>query len=82
MIRVIAVTGLATVQDAGRPGRMHDGIPPGGAFVPDLLAAANAATDNPRGEAGIEVFGAITLASDEPLRVAADDARPRWLGSG
>lgn len=82
MIRVIAVTGLATVQDAGRPGRMHEGIPPGGALVAELLAVANAAADNPPGEAGIEVFGAITLVADEPLRVAADGARPRWLGGG
>jgi biotin-dependent carboxylase-like uncharacterized protein len=70
MIRVLAVTGLATVQDAGRPGRMHEGVPPGGALVVEHLALANAAVDNAPGEAGIEVFGAITLASDEPVLVA------------
>ena len=82
MIRVVAVTGLATVQDAGRPGRMHEGVPPGGALVAEHLAMANAAADNAPGAPGIEVFGAITLASDEPLLVAADGDAGRWLRAG
>jgi biotin-dependent carboxylase-like uncharacterized protein len=80
MIRVLAVTGFATVQDAGRPGRMHEGVPPGGALVAEHLALANAAVGNAAGEAGIEVFGAITLASDEPVLVAEGAGRaPRLL---
>jgi biotin-dependent carboxylase-like uncharacterized protein len=82
VIRVVAVMGLATVQDAGRPGRMHQGVPPGGALVAEHLAMANAAADNAPGAAGIEVFGAITLASDEPLLVAADGDAGRWLRAG
>lgn len=82
MIRVVAVAGLATVQDAGRAGRMHQGLPPGGALVAEHLARANAAANNAPGEAGIEVFGAITLASDEPLLVAADGEAGRWLRAG
>ncbi len=82
MIRILTVTGLATVQDAGRPGRMHEGVPPGGALVAEHLALANAAVDNAPGEAGIEVFGAITLAADEPVLVAVDGAGGRRLEPG
>jgi len=82
VLRVIAVAGLATVQDAGRPGRMHEGIPPGGALAPQLLAMANAAARNHPGEPGVEVFGAITVAANEPLVVAADGSPARWLRPG
>jgi allophanate hydrolase subunit 2 len=61
VIRVVAVHGLALVQDAGRPGHMHEGVPPGGALVPELLAAANAAVGNPWRCAAIEHFGRIDL---------------------
>lgn len=72
MIHVVALAGMATVQDAGRPGRMHEGVPPGGALVPELLARANAAAGNEPGEAAIELFGVLTLASDAPVLVADD----------
>lgn len=73
MITVVAVTGLATVQDRGRPGHMHEGVPPGGPLVPELLARANAAVGNGEGEAGLEVLGALTLAGPEGTVVADDD---------
>ncbi len=82
MIRVVTVTGLATVQDAGRPGRMHEGIPPGGALVPERLAIANAAAHNDPEEAGVEVFGTITFAAVQPVFVAADGSGGRWLAAG
>jgi biotin-dependent carboxylase-like uncharacterized protein len=82
VIRVVTIAGLATVQDGGRAGRMHEGLPPGGALVVENLARANAAANNAPGEAGIEVFGAITLASDGPLLVAADGEAGHWLRAG
>jgi 5-oxoprolinase (ATP-hydrolysing) subunit C len=82
VIRVVAVTGLATVQDAGRPGRMHEGIPPGGALVGELLAIANAAAYNDPGAAGVEVFGTIAFVADERVFVAADGSAGRWLAAG
>ena len=82
MIRILALSGLATVQDAGRPGRMHQGIPPGGALVPELLALANAAARNDPREAAVEVFGAITLEATAPVFVAADGEAGRWLHPG
>jgi 5-oxoprolinase (ATP-hydrolysing) subunit C len=40
---MITVTGVHVVVGAARPGRMHEGRPPGGAAVPELLALANRA---------------------------------------
>lgn len=47
--------GIASVQDVGRPGWAHIGVPPGGACDPDGLAVANALLDNPTGAAAVEV---------------------------
>lgn len=89
MITIVAVTGLATVQDGGRPGHMHEGVPPGGPLVPELLARANAAVGNEEGEAGLEVLGALTLAGPPGTVVANDDgvaveltARDPWTVRG
>ncbi len=82
MIEISAIAGLATIQDGGRPGRMHEGVPPGGPLVPDLLSRANAAARNARGEAGIELFGAMTLTAREELLVATDDGVAHWLHAG
>jgi 5-oxoprolinase (ATP-hydrolysing) subunit C len=70
---VVAVQGVVTVQDDGRPGRMHEGVPPGGALVPELLAFANVAAGNRPGEAGLEIVGSVSLAATEPVVVATDD---------
>lgn len=61
MIRVVSVQGVATVQDAGRPGWMHQGVPPGGALDPEGLAEANAAVGNPADAAAIELVGAMVV---------------------
>ncbi len=82
MIEVVAISGLATVQDAGRPGRMHEGIPPGGALVPALLARANAGAHNAHGEAAVEVLGALTIVSRIPLVFASDDCMAHPLRAG
>lgn len=54
MIKVLK-PGLATsVQDLGREGYYHLGIPPGGALDQYALSAANALVGNPPGAAGLE----------------------------
>ena len=55
------VGGPVTVQDAGRPGQMHHGVPPGGPLVPELLALANRAVGNPWDAAALEAFGRLEL---------------------
>jgi biotin-dependent carboxylase-like uncharacterized protein len=82
MIEVVSVAGLATIQDGGRTGHMHEGVPPGGALAPGLFARANAAARNPRGEAAIEVFGAIAIAARGHLVVATDDGGTAALDEG
>ena len=82
MITVVAVSGLATVQDGGRPGRMHEGVPPGGPLVPELLARANAAVGNDEGTAGLEVFGSIALTGSQGTLVASDDGVLAAIGEG
>jgi biotin-dependent carboxylase-like uncharacterized protein len=75
MIEVVRAAGLATVQDGGRPGHMHEGVPPGGALVRELLARANAAVRNPHDETAIELFGSISLRAHAPLVVASDEGQ-------
>jgi biotin-dependent carboxylase-like uncharacterized protein len=82
LIEVVRAAGLATVQDGGRHGHMHEGVPPGGALVPELLARANAAVHNPRETAAIELAGVITLRADSPLLVATDRGDARVLPAG
>ena len=73
MLEVVEVRGLSIVQDGGRPGRMHEGVPPGGALVPEQLARANAAVCNAHEAAAIEVFGAIVLRARAPVVIAGDE---------
>jgi len=77
------VRGLAFVQDGGRTGRLHQGMPPSGALLPAALARANALVGNPAGAAGIERYGALRLrAEGVALELATDEGR-RWrLGPG
>jgi biotin-dependent carboxylase-like uncharacterized protein len=81
-VEVVAVSGLAVIQDGGRPGRMHEGVPPGGALVPEQLARANAAARNAQGEAAIEVVGSIVLRAQAPVVVACDEGDPVELRPG
>lgn len=81
MIEIVAVRGLATVQDGGRPGRMHEGVPPGGALDPDDLARVNAAVGNPPGAAVVEWVGGLAVRALRDVRVAVG-AEVRGLRPG
>ena len=82
MIEVIAIAGLATIQDGGRPGHMHEGVPPGGPLVPELLARANAAAHNRQGDAAIELFGSLTVVARDGATLSADDGKSCDLQAG
>jgi biotin-dependent carboxylase-like uncharacterized protein len=82
VIEVVRAAGLAAVQDGGRRGHMHEGVPPGGPLVPELLARANAAVRNGHETAAIELVGAITLRAGVPLLVATDEGGARLLRAG
>lgn len=67
---VVRSLGLVTVQDLGRPGRMHEALPPGGALVPSMLVRANRAVGNPGDAAAIEVCGQLVVRAESGVRIA------------
>ena len=67
MIEVLHPGALALVQDLGRPGLAHLGVPPSGALDAAALRLANRLVGNPEGAAAIE----ITLGGSR-LRFARD----------
>jgi allophanate hydrolase subunit 2 len=75
------VTGLVTIQDLGRPGRMHEALPPAGALVPELLVAANRAAHNPDHVPALEVLGQLVVRAERACRIAID-GEPRVLHAG
>jgi 5-oxoprolinase (ATP-hydrolysing) subunit C len=78
----IRAVGLVTVQDLGRPGRMHEAVPAGGALVRDRLVAANRAARNPDGAPAIEVLGELVIRAERELQVATDTTPLRSLRAG
>ncbi|QRK11565.1 biotin-dependent carboxyltransferase family protein [Archangium violaceum] len=60
-LEVLEVGGPALVQDGGRAGHMHQGVPPGGALVPEWLTAANRAVGNAWNAAALECHGRLEL---------------------
>ena len=81
-LRVASVAGLVTVQDLGRPGFMHQGVPPGGALVPTFLRGANGALGNEPGAAALEVLGRLVLEAREDAVIATEDGEVRRLRAG
>ena len=85
MSRVVVVraTGLVTVQDAGRPGFMHQGIPRGGPLSPSSHAVANESAGNAAAAAAIEVMGELEVRAEvDGIVAATDDGEPRMLARG
>ena len=76
-LRVVAPGLLTTVQDLGRFGYQHLGIPVSGALDAVSLRAANALVGNPPGEAALEVayLGPTLVAEADDVRVAIVGAR-------
>jgi biotin-dependent carboxylase-like uncharacterized protein len=74
-LRVLAPGLMTTLQDLGRPGHQHLGVPVSGALDPVALTAANALVGNPAGT------GALEIAYHGPtLAVEADSARLAFAG--
>jgi biotin-dependent carboxylase-like uncharacterized protein len=74
MLEIVGGAGLATVQDLGRPGHAHLGVPPSGALDPDALRLANRLVGNPPGAAGIEISGSLRLQASTLVTVALTGA--------
>lgn len=76
MSLVVHETGpLLLVQDQGRSGSMHLGVPPSGALDRSALATANRLVGNPEAAAGLEVLvGGVRLQARTSLRIALTGA--------
>lgn len=75
-LRVEHVSGVATVQDLGRPGHAHIGVPTSGAADPLSLRLVNLAVDNDGNAPGLEVAaGSVTLLAQRAcmVSVSADE---------
>jgi biotin-dependent carboxylase-like uncharacterized protein len=71
MIEVLACPGPATVQDLGRPGYRHLGVPLSGALDPVALRLANALAGNAAAAAGLELrLMGPQLRARQPVRIA------------
>jgi biotin-dependent carboxylase-like uncharacterized protein len=71
-LRVVAPGLATTVQDLGRPGYQHLGIPPSGALDQVSLQAANALVENPAGTGCLEIayMGPTLAVEADSVRVA------------
>ncbi|MEV0384071.1 biotin-dependent carboxyltransferase family protein [Nonomuraea sp. NPDC050643] len=92
MIEVLAPGPYATVQDLGRPGLAHLGVPRSGAADAPSLRLANRLVGNAEGLAGVELtFGMARLRfadaawvalAGAPLASGADMGVPFWVPAG
>lgn len=70
-LQIMQAVGPAWIQDGGREGLLHQGIPPGGALVPELLAQANRAIGNRWDAPAIELYGSLdVMASGGAVRLS------------
>lgn len=71
-LRVVEVSGVSTVQDMGRSGHAHEGVPASGAADTLSLHVANRAAGNAGDAAGIEVaFGRLVIEATAPCVVVS-----------
>lgn len=71
-----------SVQDLGRAGHLHAGLPSGGALVPEWLRAAHQALGNDPSVAALEVFlHPVTLRSTSAMTISVN-GRTRTLAPG
>ena len=72
MIEVVDAGVLATVQDQGRAGWAHVGVPRSGAVDPELCAVVNRLVGTPDAAPAIETVGGLVVRALEPVTVATD----------
>lgn len=78
LIEVVRPGPLATVQDLGRAGYAHLGVPRSGAADPHSLRLANRLAGNPDGAAGLEfTLGQAVLRFHQPAVIALSGAPAR-----
>lgn len=74
-VRVEQADCQTVVEDLGRPGWAHLGVPHSGALDTSALSVANRLVGNPEGHAGLEVLlGGLALVADGSMRIALTGA--------
>ncbi len=74
-LRVLECSGLVTVQDAGRPGFAHLGVPRAGWLDEPAATLANRLVGNDASAAVVEVtLGSVSLRAEAPVWIAATGA--------
>ncbi len=73
-LRVTYAVGEVSIQDLGRTGHMHEGVPPGGAVVRSRLVAANRRAGNRDDAVAIEVAGELVITADVHVELATPEA--------
>ncbi len=74
-VTVVRAGPSTTIQDRGRPGLLHLGVPRSGAADQQALELANRLVGNDEGDAGLETtLGGLTFCVDEPTTVAVTGA--------
>lgn len=73
---------FAIAVDRGHEGRMHQGVPWGGALVPELLVRANRAVGNADDAIAIEVFGSLTVRAEADVTLSTERADVTRLAAG
>jgi biotin-dependent carboxylase-like uncharacterized protein len=82
-LRIVQVGFATTVQDHGRVGLAHLGVPTGGAVDRRTHDLVNRLVGNPPGAATIETMGALIVEALRPVVVASStDASRQTLGAG
>lgn len=82
MIEVLRASPLMTVQDTGRPGLRHFGVPLAGMMDTPALRAANLLLGNPADAAGLEIsFGPTWLKAHQDIQIVlmGADMRARLM---
>lgn len=82
-VEILSAPPGATIQDAGRPGRLGQAIPPSGPLDPETFAAANLACGNEAGAAAIEIpLGRLRIRAHEATWAYVDGEAPVKLEPG
>jgi biotin-dependent carboxylase-like uncharacterized protein len=82
-IEILEAPSGATLQDAGRAGWLHAGVPPSGPLDATAHAAANLAVGNDPREAALEIpLGKLRLAARGAVRISVDGEAPHNLANG
>jgi KipI family sensor histidine kinase inhibitor len=82
-VAIVAAPACATVQDAGRPGHLHRGIPASGPLDLEAFTAANLAVGNDAGAAAIEIpLGALEVRATADVIASIDGRAAASLAAG